>query len=456
MLVNITTKANEKATVYLSKFLLDHFLINNGQLFTLKVGMLEMPVWIRVLDVLEDSSIKLTSDVISYFNLITAKKFYINVHNSKLEIRLGPFLGVFVNTRFFNSLCNGEIIESAEHMFNAVNHDGGLVYYFSCANIHWLDRKIKGVTFNKEGKIKYSWFGFPKVIYDRGVGFDKDEKQAVKFFRNQISKNKDVCFINSVDYLDKWKTYKYLNKNPFIGDMLPETKLYSDISDISEMLKKYCAVYLKARYGSRGQKILIIYPEPDKRFKIKTSNNEYIVSSMLDLRSFMIEFFENQPFVVQQPIELYQYDGKKSDMRVLLCKDGKGNWQVIYNQVKIADKHKPITNVSMGGEVEDFISYYTVVFGNENKAKELNDYISEAAVKVSYALEGEVGPMGEVGLDMGLDKNMKLWFIEANTKPDKNPEAFEEIAQGGIFTQFLNIVKYANLLERCSGSGNNV
>ena len=43
--------------------------------------------------------------------------------------------------------------------------------------------------------------------------------------------------------------------------------------------------------------------------------------------------------------------------------------------------------------------------------------MDQLAVQVARALENETGAIGELGIDIGIDVNGKVWFIEANLKP---------------------------------------
>jgi len=80
---------------------------------------------------------------------------------------------------------------------------------------------------------------------------------------------------------------------------------------------------------------------------------------------------------------------------------------------------------------------------------ELDKKIKRISIQIASTIEVEYGSFGEIGMDIGLDKNLKLWFIEANTKPDKDPnkdpEPIDDITK--VKPQFLQVLEYAKYLS---------
>jgi len=50
-------------------------------------------------------------------------------------------------------------------------------------------------------------------------------------------------------------------------------------------------------------------------------------------------------------------------------------------------------------------------------------------------------------MDMAIDEYGRIWFIEANSKPDKNPEPHLENTED-ISPQFLSILEYSKFLVK--------
>lgn len=76
-----------------------------------------------------------------------------------------------------------------------------------------------------------------------------------------------------------------------------------------------------------------------------------------------------------------------------------------------------------------------------------NEKISQETIKIAKYIEKEFGPHGEIGMDMAVDRNGKIWFIEANAKPEKLPIPGLEDTEG-VSPQFLATFQYATHLAK--------
>ena len=52
---------------------------------------------------------------------------------------------------------------------------------------------------------------------------------------------------------------------------------------------------------------------------------------------------------------------------------------------------------------------------------EMEEMLKHKAITVAKVLEQQIdGPLGELGLDMGIDINRKIWLFEVNAKPGRH------------------------------------
>jgi len=92
---------------------------------------------------------------------------------------------------------------------------------------------------------------------------------------------------------------------------------------------------------------------------------------------------------------------------------------------RIAAKGAVVTNYAAGAQ--------EVIVGPDNEMPHplLSwDKIRELSCDMLLALEATFGNLGEVGLDVALDEDGKLWLLEANSKPNtigSNEVASEEL-----------------------------
>src|SRR5690606_34110498 len=113
---------------------------------------------------------------------------------------------------------------------------------------------------------------------------------------------------------------------------LPDTIKYSQKKDLQDMLKKYNIVYAKPINGTGGRGILRIVRHSSYIVKIEGRNhNRKIITprviSISTLRAFMKTWnVTSTPYLVQQGIPLTLDNGRVHDYRILVQKDGNGQW----------------------------------------------------------------------------------------------------------------------------------
>lgn len=57
----------------------------------------------------------------------------------------------------------------------------------------------------------------------------------------------------------------------------------------------------------------------------------------------------------------------------------------------------------------------------KDRGTEVEERIQRAAVELAEAIEQSLGkPLGEIGLDIGIDRNGHIWMFEANSKPGRH------------------------------------
>jgi hypothetical protein len=425
--------------------------LSKSKEYELHVGQLSQ---FTSIEVIPSKTLEVWFSPTLYEALLLTEDQQIGIWVKEEKIFLGPVVGIFVNRFFYKGIGKGYAPESAlRHMqANEVAHC--LSYYFTLHDIDWVGKKIKGYSLlpgNKEWL--QQWFPMPNVIYDRAVRIEADLKPMANQIREQFRSHLNLFFINSKDYLGKWQPFSKLAKYPEINGYLPRTTVYTGFSDVLMMLKRFDTIFLKASYGSRGQGILSIQQVEDSYtlnfYNTETHGFQEVTTEDIDeLRKYVQDFTKDNSFVVQQGIRLLTYCGRKMDMRVLLEKNRRGEWQVIYNQCRVAKGSSTITNLACGGEIYDYKQLYpSLTCPSGPGPLPTEKEIADVSVKIAQTLEKEFGPFGEFGMDMALDENGRIWFLEANTKPDKNPEPGLEDLEG-VCPQFLAIFEYAQFLVK--------
>ena len=359
--------------------------------------------------------------------------------------RLRPLIGVFVNKKF---LQKKKVAAFAKKLYQANEKVTCSIYFFSPENVDWKMQEISGYVL--EGNSK-QWlerrFPFPDIIYDRGTGFGKEEKAVVEALRARFKKLPEIQFINSCK-LKKWQVHQKLARHKAVNIYLPSTTFSQGMDDIKKAIGQYGYLFLKSSGGSGGRSVFSLEKYDHGffyRYHRKGRHRKRHVSNLDGLPAELKKIgLKPDRVVIQEGIRLVKYRNRILDLRVLMVKDQFGSWNAVYNQARVAKKGAVITNLSLGGDVMNYSDIYPAL---KKRYPEIppDQLIKDLCKEIARHIEKELGPFGEIGMDIGVDEAGKVWLLEANSKPSKLPE--QEIEDTvGVSPQFLMILQYARLL----------
>lgn len=380
----------------------------------------------------------------------------LNIWRKNNDIFLGPVVGMFISRSIFRS-CSIGIPKPLiiEHIKEAGSFSNCLGYCFCVNNVDLENDKIMGYIYiEKLNQWQLRWFPVPDVIYDRAVYLEMDEKDLAKDLRQELTLNPKIRFINPVGSLGKWPLYKKLSSYSEIKDYLPETILYKTFDDIFFMLNKHNIVFLKSSYGSMGKQVVSI-EKACNNFKIEFYDKElkiYLTKDISELKKYIESFIKKkqalgrESFIVQQGISTIKYNGHNMIFRIDIVKNEYGKWETMRPYGIYSSGDSNITNFCIGGIQEHFKDIYPKLKDmHSNIALPTEEDIMAAVEKIATFIEKSFGTYGEIGIDIVIDENGKLWFIEGNSKPDKSRiPGFDNME--GIAPQALAIFKYAKYL----------
>lgn len=122
-------------------------------------------------------------------------------------------------------------------------------------------------------------------------------------------------------------------------------------------------------------------------------------------------------YIVQQQINLLRLNGSICDLRVMVQKDGSGDWSVTGKAFRIGPRGSITSNISGGGSGGKVDFVLRKHFPDAEVREGIIQEIDHLAVTAARALDNEAGTIGELGIDIGIDVNGRVWFIEANLMP---------------------------------------
>lgn len=414
------TFQDHQNTVYLSSSLLNHWGLNPSDELKLCIGtrLLHVQVDVRALE----KDILLVSEAFMSNLPLPIKeiRFMSQYDRSHRTLYLGPVFALITEIQEQENGPNFRSIHSfCEELHFTSNIGGGFFYVFHIKD--FANDAIEGYYYDNEEWKKGS-FLLPNVIYNR---IHSRTIEASSFFKKKVNEIalQQIPLFND-RFLSKWEVHNLLFAEEHLHPFLPDTQLFSP-EVLSVFLEKYDSVFIKPINGSQGRNI----------FRVTQTGREIIVQSSsaseLDKRKTFDEledFFEwfkkrkQTIFLVQKTIPLATFEGRQLDFRVLCHKNFQDTWKVTSIIARVSSKTQFVSNLAQGGEMMKPVIPLSELFDYKTARSQVT-FMKELSLEVANVIsQSAEGIVGELGIDIGIDENGRLFIIEVNSKPSKNAE----------------------------------
>jgi hypothetical protein len=362
---------------------------------------------------------------------------------------IGPLVGIFTSgfTPFpFRPI--GERTGFFSKLLSVKKTVGVLPFVFGEQHIDWEQGLVKGYFFY-ENEWKVFDVPFPNVIYDRLPNRKSERNPALKMVKEKLQKDYLIPWYNP-GFFNKLDIYERLQQVPEVTPFLPETHPFSSFSLMERMLSDYGHIFLKPIHGSLGIGVhQIIYDKHQNYYYCRYRDVEGInrlrkFSSLESLFKSLFAKHKLDKVLVQQGIHLVRYDQRIIDFRVHTNKDDHGEWKVTAMAAKIAGTGSVTTHVRSGGEIKTLEEIFS-----KEECTHYREKLMDAALKLSNALEKNMeGIIGEIGFDLGIDRNSDIWLFEANSKPGRSIFKHPELKEFEFLTRKLSMAFAVFLTEQ--------
>lgn len=391
---------------------------------------------------IEEDEMLLSHQIISQLNLPLEPVYELKFN--QYELILGPFIGILVSRK-------KEFLDESVSVLSNYLYDyeqiGGAIIAFAAESIDMQERKIDGYLYNpKHQKWEPGQYDYPSAIFKR-AGFSKTLREHFHAILG------DKIF-NSYMF-NKWEMHDWLSSFSEIRPFLPETILYKSDKDVIWFLDQFGQAFIKPIYGSQGMGIIHAEQVEQRRyvfrFKEAGQSQTLYFTSVREVRQFIRERLKPSSFIIQQALSLLKETDKVIDFRMLLVKNAEGEWEDFGLITRIGKSGHFVSNISDGGLAEKGEETFRRVLGySEAEAFQLRHHISKLAIDAAQCLEQCGIHLGNLGFDLSLDQDKRLWIIEINNK-DPN----HTIAIDAHDRQMFYRVKRANMMyaKKLAGFG---
>lgn len=319
---------------------------------------------------------------------------------------------------------------------------------FGEQHIDWEQGTMKGYFF-QENNWKIIEIPFPNVIYDRLPNRKSERNPKLIKVKERLQKDYLIPWYNP-GFFNKLDINERLLQDPKVAEYLPETHPFTSFSVIEAMLSRYGHIYIKPINGSLGLGVhQIIYDKKQNDYFCRYQDREGVnrLRKFSTVEGLFKMVFANQNLdrmLVQQGIHLLRHESRSIDFRVHTNKDDLGNWHVTAIAAKIAGAGSVTTHLRSGGETKTIAEIFS-----QDDCELYSEKLSHAALLLSEAIGKNMeGIIGEIGFDLGLDKDGRVWLFEANSKPGRSIFSHPELKHFDLLTRKLSIAFAVFLTEQ--------
>jgi len=299
-------------------------------------------------------------------------------------------------------LAEQPIFEVPNAYYSQITKDEDILF-FTLKEIDWKTRSVEGYLFS-DGKWQKRKSPIPSVIHNRSLN-------TRPIWRKGEEKLSSYSYLfNQHNRWDKWETHRFLHQDDLLSIHLPETKPLTR-DQLSSFLEKHQVVFLKPRSSSLGMGIYKLSKE-DKMFclswveKNQMKTQEFTGKQLISLLKRKIK----KPYILQEGIKLKTYKGNPFDLRVAVQRNERNEWQVSGMAAKVAQEGGFLTNIAHGGQA---ISMKELKLEKAIQEEEI-EAVERVSLLIAKRLEEFIPHLSDIGLDMAVDENNQIYFIEAN------------------------------------------
>ncbi|ENH95720.1 hypothetical protein J416_14727 [Gracilibacillus halophilus YIM-C55.5] len=356
----------------------------------------------------ENDAIYLSTSVLRHFNLTHQNQLYAIIRDHLMEL-FYPF-GVFTagldrKDSFFHS--HQPLIKE---MIQTGNDLGFHTFFFGYQDVDPETNTIHGLSWGNQ-QWTSAFYPIPTAIYNR-IPNRKVETHSKVQATKKFLQTRSLMF--NPDFFNKWQIYDILIKHAKSNYLLPYTILHPSIATIQEWADQK-PFYLKPVHGSKGDGIYFIRPSGDRICVKHYEQSRQYEKYYQDIESLQQSLFPNgfSAFVLQEGINVMRVGGQPIDFRIHTNKDATNQWQVSFICVKHATNEAFTTHVNKGGHFLTLADVFT-----KQEVTRVEQKLINVTLMISNILERQLqGPIGELGFDIGIDQEQKLWLFEVNAKP---------------------------------------
>ncbi|BCU81023.1 endospore coat-associated protein YheC [Polycladomyces abyssicola] len=297
------------------------------------------------------------------------------------------------------------------------------VIVFCPKDVNWARRSVSAWHYStRRGQWIAAIYPLPHLIYDRCYYTNARHYLDYKPYVNRLATDPQIRLLGR-PLGGKWQTYLFLAKDPDLRPHLPETRRLTTMQDLYTILGRYRSAVIKPNGGSHGQGVAAILPGKDGiRVHGRTRGNRTFDDRLVNrsqMEQWISQFTQGTRYVVQPYLPLCTTDGRPFDVRILIQKSERGDWVRTGMAVRVGKPQTLTSNLHGGGKAVKAEWFFSRQYEPELRTHIL-ERLEWLSTQVPMQIEARHGRMVEVGLDVGVDPQGRVWLLEVNSKPGRS------------------------------------
>lgn len=297
---------------------------------------------------------------------------------------------------------------------------GIIVYVFDSRDVNWAAKRVYGYTFVDSRWVRRP-YPLPDVVYDRTFGLNITSTETA---RRRLTSSYGVKLFNT-HLGGKMRMYNLMRADPILSAHLPTTRRACGAAPVVKALAVNGSAYLKPETGAQGKGLInlrksangVSYTFVSSSYKNTSGQASSVAAALAVLRSHV----NLSGYLVQPDIRLLRTHGGICDVRALVQRGGDGAWSLTGAAVRVGRPGQIISNLHGGGRALRLDAVLGAAFSDDEEiVPAITQQIEQIALRVGEVLARSTRCLGELGVDLGVDKKGKVWIIEANSRTGRS------------------------------------
>ena len=364
-----------------------------------------------------------------------------------------PLVGVMAHVRYTPEGFGGRQGPGLRKYLETARQEGVAACVFDPADVDLKRNRIRGCVLKTRSADGHSVLleqrdlPLPMVVYDQILSRKYENRvdlgAALEHLRNH-------CIVFNGGYFDKWQVHEWLSTEPSLRAHLPKTALLRNARTLGDFLDRHEVVFVKPIHGSLGVGIIRARRAPDgwqATLKPKSGPlTDFAAKSAAGLYDQFRWRVAKRRCIVQEGLNLIQWNGRPVDVRAIVQKDKSGAWRRTKLYARVAARGEFVSNLATGGEALPLSIIGEA--GRRLNMAAVKREITRLTAEIPAVMERESERLlGELGVDLGVDAAGRVFVIEVNSKPWKTPLT-EKGSQKLVDLSFLRPILFARELAR--------